>query len=314
MNTQPRVTAIIAFIFLYCTISCSLVSSPDIDIEVLFSSQSADGSRTVQVKTILGSTTLNFGSARITPWSLTSINEQGDSLNTLLWTPADRAFDTTKVAILIHGSEAPLISMYPLAIDIVQKGLPVLFISMRGTNRNTHMATTLGLVDIADISDILSAYIQFMNTTTIRAAIFGTSLGGVVALNAGVSDERIVAIVCEGIWYNTEKAVGSFLKDSQRMLYEEDKAIYHEKQPTSVFSAPINKPVFLLWGSNDKMTTPEEMQKIVELARSQRTAVQYDIVENGGHSMRYGFPLSQDEAISVNQSISDFMISFLRMP
>ena len=73
-----------------------------------------------------------------------------------------------------------------------------------------------------------------------------------------------------------------------------------------------NLPLLAIWGSNDKLVSPEDRMQMRDMINSRMPHAETAEIEGAGHSMRYGFPLAQAAATAVNARIADFLETHLR--
>jgi dienelactone hydrolase len=76
-----------------------------------------------------------------------------------------------------------------------------------------------------------------------------------------------------------------------------------------VIQHPFSKPLFIVWGANDKLVTEEERNALRTTIEKKSLPATFEVVPDVGHLLRYGFPLSQQETMKLNDKIISFLVS-----
>ena len=180
-----------AFIGIACTL-LSACSTTTIEPLIGFRSiqQYADGSEIIAVTTYLNNDSIVFGQSRIRESIFKYVGRNGDSLQLRLWYPPEGQYDPQQLILLIPGYGASNVTMFPMAITCTRKNIITGIVSLRGFSQNARYNPAFGLQEHQDVIDAIAA-LQQATKSPLKVAIFGASLGGVVAINAAVEDAHI---------------------------------------------------------------------------------------------------------------------------
>ncbi|MDB5035383.1 MAG: ABC-type multidrug transport system, ATPase component [Chlorobi bacterium] len=273
-----------------------------------------DSSRLVDVYTAMGSDTLDFGTSRFVENNLSYAGRGGENLKLRVWYPAGRPVDTSRVILLIPGYGGGTVELFPLATEFARRGFVTAMLSPRGTDLNAGLKEDYGLNEPHDATDAINAYARRHNLTKPIVGVFGASLGGAIALNMALEDKRVAAIAVEGLPLDLETTAKRLLSaeelDALKSRYAGHEAEFRERSPEMVLKKPL-PPIYAIWGDKDKLVTAEEratLRRMIEIS----TSASAKEIRGGGHSMRYGFPLTLSEAQAVNTGIADFLQSSIR--
>ena len=121
---------------------------------------------------------------------------EGDGVQLAGWyVPSDNGVGV----LLLHGSGSTRSSVLTHAQVLAGLGYGVLMVDARGHGESTGTAMDLGWWGDADIAPAVDYLLSRHDVTVDRVAVVGLSMGGEQALTAAATDERIVAVVAEGV-------------------------------------------------------------------------------------------------------------------
>jgi dipeptidyl aminopeptidase/acylaminoacyl peptidase len=297
-------------------ISCCSCSK-QIQMSMYHDKDYPDNSFDYAVTTSLGSDSIPFGTSRINNAVLSYLSKDGDTLHAELWLPAGKRYDTSSLLILIPGYEEHTTALYPFALSATRAGFPVVLISARGLDMNAQIKRDFYFKELQDISDAIDEYAKDEGIKNIKVGAFGYSLGAVLALNLAYRDSRVHAAALESIVMDPISSASKVMKgrdyDTLMELVNAHPEI-HSFSTGEILPHWVGRktPLMFIWGADDNVVLKPERDSITALAQLSIPNVPIEVVPNGGHVMRYGFPLSASQAISLNDSISGFFIKSLR--
>ncbi len=257
---------------------------------------------------------MSFGAVRVFRSRMTFQGYRDDSVVVNLWFPP-RPFDTARLVVLLGPFGASEVTLYPLALEVVRQGYPVLILPHRGVGLNAHLFADFGFSEITDLRSALDAYGKYFRIPKVNVGLFGGSLGAAIAVNVAVQDSRVKGLALEGLLYDLQEASERALS-SKQLVTIRDQTPSHEMldslSPRNAISRLGDIPVLMFWGEKDVVVTSSERQELASLIRRQSRRVEMHEVPNGVHIMRFGFPLPRERAIQLNQDIATFLVSVLK--
>jgi pimeloyl-ACP methyl ester carboxylesterase len=106
---------------------------------------------------------------------------------------------TGAAVVLLHGSGSDRSSVLPQAAVLHRHGFGVLLLDARGHGASDGRAMEWGWGAEQDVSAAVSYLARSPDVDPGRIAVVGLSLGGEVALGAAAADQRVRAVVAEGV-------------------------------------------------------------------------------------------------------------------
>ncbi|MFI5263590.1 MAG: alpha/beta hydrolase [Candidatus Kapaibacterium sp.] len=300
-------------LFLLCLNSCS---STKIELTMTSDKPYPDSSYDFSMATSIKKDTIFFGSSRLNERVLPYRSMKGDSLNIRIWFPGGQHVDSTKLILLVPGFHDEPYELFPLAIASTKRGIITAILSPRSIDVNRKCADDFGINEIQDAEDAFSAYQKTYNLPPLKIAAFGCSLGSVVALNLAVKDARVQVAVCESMMSDpvvtSKKLLSSAESDELQSLISSGGIHTADFSPETVIKEfPKEKKLFVDWGEKDKLISPEEQAHLQTLIGQYVPSATFKQIPGIGHVLRYGFPLSQQEALLLNEKIISFLVGSL---
>lgn len=329
-NSKEHATSIVAFftrhlqkltdlsaltmfriIFCCCLFLVSCGSSRDVQLLVGQSRPDADGSIEIKMSTYIGKDTIEFGNARILRKQLDFLSASADSLSLEVWHPVGAgSFDTSNLILLIPGYNNLAFSLYSLALEASRSGNVVGIVHPRGVGLNSGNAPDFRTQETQDLVLAMNAY-ETRYGSPISVAIFGHSVGGVTALNLLTKESRVKRAVFESIMSDPIQLSAKVLTTSdyealQRYIASNRIDTTNIKPYHILGATQIAKPMLFVWGASDELIPIQEREYLKSLAKQRGSNVEYLEVQ-GGHVLRYGFPLSASAARKLNADIIAFL-------
>jgi alpha-beta hydrolase superfamily lysophospholipase len=264
-----------------------------------------------------GSDSIDFGEARIFDDYLNYVASTGDTLHMELWYPWQQSIDFSKVIVLVPAYGERTLSLYPLAIDCIKHGTVVAIVSPRGVDYNESVPSDFAILEYNDVRDAVAAYVKQKHITRPRFAVFGSSIGSIVALNLAARLPEVKAVVLESPMVDPLATSKVLLSGSDERALQvatnRNKNTVDTLLPTYTLSAyRISKPVKVIWGANDKVVPRNERDRFHSLLAQDSSNATFEEIQGAGHVLRYGFPLPGNQARALNDSIIVFLVNSLR--
>lgn len=304
--------------------SCASLRSPRIETLVSLGEPDANQVRTVGFRTAFSGDTIDFGTARtrigyVRYQNFDSAASRTTPMQIDVWMPVAESMRMNRAVILLHGYGALIESEYPLALAMVRRGYPCILVSNRGSNTNGGVQPSYGIYEIGDVTDAIDAFAQWtrQNADSMRIALFGESLGGVIGLNAAATERRIAGVALEGTMWDLRRAARQIIGEEsiENLLADTDipdgAKRFRDISPDVATDRFPRIPAMLIWGSQDSVVPPEERTRLVGSLRQRTPSADIVEIAGGGHSMRYGFPLQERAAIALNDRIADYLAGIL---
>lgn len=275
-----------------------------------------DGSELLSVATWRGGDSMAFGSARLREDNIVVVGAKGDSVVSRVWYPGGAAVDDSRLVILIPGYGESALSLFPLALETVRRGMPTMMLNPRGTGMNHRLAKTYGVAEIDDARAAILAFKRRHRRDSVRVGVFGTSLGGVMALNIARRDLNVRAVAVEGVMPALDAAARDVMSSDDyegatTLLASRGETMdVYSPQTMLPFVRPI--PILMLWGSDDPLVDEDQRMVMKDMMRARVATSVTAEIPGAGHTMRYGFPLGASEARALNERIAKFLEESLR--
>ena len=232
-------------------------------------------------------------------------------INTTIWLPQDTIQSKNKLCLLIPPALANTAIMYPIAVKLIKKNVPVVFLSYHGVKNDLMEDYDIdyGIKEIYDGVLILREIPKLLNYDTSVIVIYGVSLGGIVALNIAANSPNVKAIVLEAMPYNVDKASKRVLgKSISELKMRIDIKNIEDYQPKSSIKKIDNQThILALWSLRDKYIDKDDIDSLIHLFNKNMKKFDYHLINKEIHHLRYVYPLSKTEYDSLNNIIVDFI-------
>jgi alpha-beta hydrolase superfamily lysophospholipase len=185
--------------------------------------------------------------------------------------------------VYLHGSADNRQSGLGFARRFLRQGFDVLAYDSRAHGESGGDACTYGFHEKVDLSRALDV------VKGQRAILFGTSLGGAVALQAAAVDPRVIGVISQSSFSDLETIVRErapfFANDSEvraalKIAETTGRFLVHEVSPRDA-AARIRVPVLLIHGERDRETPPSHSRAIFAALAGPRELF---IVPRAGHN------------------------------
>ncbi len=194
--------------------------------------------------------------------------------------------------LYLHGVGDCKIDGIPFARALFDHGFNIFLFDLRAHGESEGYYCTYGFYEKYDVVTILTSLQSRFGTMIGKIGLFGTSMGGAVALQAAALDPRISAIVSEGSF----TSLRTIFVDYQRRII---KLPWHflrniallQSQRMANFKARlvsplddikrIHVPILIVHGQKDSFIKPEYSQKLFEAAQEPKQML---LVEGAEHT------------------------------
>ena len=191
------------------------------------------------------------------------------------------------VLVYLHGSADNRQSGIGFAQRFVPRGFEVVAYDSRAHGDSGGEACTYGFYEKKDLARALDA----VGATS--AIVFGTSLGGAVALQAAAEDSRIAGVISQSAFADLETVVRerapfiatkAEVRRALAIAEERGRFKVGEVSPRAA-AARIRVPVLLIHGEKDRATRPSHARAIFAALAGPKELV---MVEDAGHDDTLG--------------------------
>lgn len=216
--------------------------------------------------------------------------ETFDGLHLSGWFVAQRKAIGT--VIYLHGVGDCKIAGVPFAQFLFHKGFNIFLYDSREHGESEGYYCTYGFYEKYDVSAVIT-YLQSRKDVKIgKIGIFGTSMGGAVAIQAAAIDPRISAIISEGSY----TALRTVFVDYQKRII---KLPWHflrnialvQSQKMANFKARlvapiedikrVHVPILIVHGKNDSFIKSEYSKMLCDAANEPKRLL---LIDNAGHN------------------------------
>lgn len=188
-------------------------------------------------------------------------NKEGNKLNCWIVKPRHQSADA--FVLFLHGNGGNILSHYPAATQLVERGFNVCILDYSGYGFSTSKATRSGV--LSNASTVLQAMVQRNDIKGKKVVIYGQSLGGHLAATVARDNEKVIdGLVVEGA-FSSHKDVAAhmvpYIAPIARLMVREQ---YSAKRSIKKF----HKPTLVIHSSEDKMIPYRMGKKIYKAANS----------------------------------------------
>lgn len=202
--------------------------------------------------------------------------------------------------------------MFPMGLASTRRNIVTGIVTLRGSGLNARHNPTFGLQEHEDVVDAIRALQRTMQPR-LKVAIFGVSLGGVVAVNAAAEDSHaedphIVGIALEGLPWDLQQAASRALSGRELAIVEyvlQGREAFVDSLSPKRSIPRLNAAIPLLaqWGGKDEVVTTEDQKLLREALIKVNPTITIHSIDSAGHTMRLGWPLPQQQAVAINEEI-----------
>ena len=116
----------------------------------------------------------------------------------------------------------------------------------------------------------------------------------------------------EGIPWDLQQAAARALSGRELSIAEYAlqgrEAIVDSLSPKhSIFRLRSTIPLLSQWGSRDEVVLPEEQKLLRKAFISINPTITLRSIDSAGHTMRLGWPLAQQQAVEINETIATIL-------
>lgn len=268
----------------------SMVTAPTVPLDV----QNVTTDETIRVSTPVG-----FDDRLVEPERLVDESADGIEVQALVYLPENAPDEPDAIPVLVNPHQGPTL-FDGFAFDIRPQyfaalGYVVVQPNYRGSagfgrafrNRNDGAWGTGDLMDVVNAADAVADEYAVVDGS--RAGIFGSSLGGIMTVNAlGKTDRFDVGAAFCGI-YDYERFLNDTADSGTRLLTRElglpaeNIETYRELSPIRT-ATDIEAPLLVLHGEDDPMVDINQSEQLVELLDAHGKPCEYRPYSGEGHS------------------------------
>lgn len=183
------------------------------------------------------------------------------------------------VAVLCHGYVANRCEVLGVAIELHRMGLSCLLFDFRAHGESGGRTTTIG---IREVQDALGA-VDFVARFGLPVLLFGSSMGGAVAIMASARDERVSAVITDSAYANLSQAankwweagfgrmLGTLCRPVKYLAMLLTRTSLSQAQPVREIGKIAPRPVLLIHGDRDHLVPVEHAHALYQAAGEPRT-------------------------------------------
>lgn len=197
-------------------------------------------------------------------------------------------------------------SDYALLIGtLLKNGRRVVTLDMAGCGENAHIA---GI----DFNQLICLFVKISETVQLKYAgsfvIFGSSIGGIIALSLFALVKNIDFIVSEGASVDINSGLKKVFDNEVEIVKDYYVSCFDSAVQYALSHSTTTKTKILLtWGARDFFVNKFERERVVDLFLNRTIKPSVIQVPNGGHFLQIGFPMSNAEINKYLTSIIEFL-------
>lgn len=201
------------------------------------------------------------------------------------WLPHPRA---RAVAVLCHGYVANRCEVLGVALELYRLGFSCLLFDFRAHGESGGRYTTIG---IREVQDALGA-VDFVAPFGLPILLFGSSMGGAVAIMAAARDGRVGAVIADSAYARLSDAanswweagfgpvLGKLCRPVKYLAMWMTRSSLAEAQPVRDIGRIAPRPLLLIHGDRDHLVPLHHAYALYQAAGEPRTLW---VANGGGH-------------------------------
>ncbi|MGC8784926.1 MAG: alpha/beta hydrolase [Armatimonadota bacterium] len=183
------------------------------------------------------------------------------------------------VAVLCHGYVANRCEVLGVALELHRMGFSCLLFDFRAHGESGGRTTTIGA---REVQDALGA-IDFVARFGLPILLFGSSMGGAVAIMTAARDERVGAVISDSAyarlahaantWWEAGfgKVLGKLCRPVKYLATWFTRTSLSQAQPVREIGKIAPRPVLLIHGDRDHLVPVEHAYALYQAAGEPRT-------------------------------------------
>ncbi|MDW8105815.1 MAG: alpha/beta hydrolase [Armatimonadota bacterium] len=191
------------------------------------------------------------------------------------WLPHPRA---RAVAVLCHGYVANRCEVLGVALELYRMGFSCLLFDFRAHGESGGRYTTIG---IREVQDALGA-VDFVARFGLPILLFGSSMGGAVAIMTAARDERVGAVVTDSAYARLTEAanswweagfgplLGKLCRPVKYLAMLLTRSSLSDAEPVRDIAQIAPRPVLLIHGDRDHLVPVEHAHALYRAAGEPR--------------------------------------------
>jgi len=189
-------------------------------------------------------------------------NEKGETIRCTWWRPD---VPTTRCLVFLHGNSSSRGAVSQILAHAVISGVSVLAFDFSGSGESEGDYVSLGYFETDDLRAVIRHMRSFTEVTEI--ALWGHSMGAVVALMYAHEDTNIVAAICDSPFYNLKRLASDISGVHRCLLWPCVEVIRAEVRRRARFDilavnpalivGDTHVPIWFIHGDQDELIPPE---------------------------------------------------------
>ncbi len=183
------------------------------------------------------------------------------------------------VAVLCHGYVANRCEVLGVAIELHRMGFSCLLFDFRAHGESGGHTTTIG---IREVQDALAA-VDFVARFGLPILLFGSSMGGAVAIMAAARDERVGAVITDSAyarlrwaadtWWEAGfgRVLGKLCRPVKYLALLLTRTRLSDAEPICEIGKIAPRPILLIHGDRDHLVPVEHAYALYQEAGEPRT-------------------------------------------
>lgn len=183
------------------------------------------------------------------------------------------------VAVLCHGYVANRCEVLGVAIELHHMGFSCLLFDFRAHGESGGRTTTIG---IREVQDALGA-VDFVAQFGLPILLFGSSMGGAVAIMAAARDDRVSAVITDSAYAELSDAankwweagfgrvLGALSRPVKYLAMFLTRTSLSQAKPVREIGKIAPRPVLLIHGDRDHLVPIEHAYALYQAAGEPRT-------------------------------------------
>jgi len=183
------------------------------------------------------------------------------------------------VAVLCHGYVANRCEVLGVAIELHRMGFSCLLFDFRAHGESGGHTTTIG---IREVQDALAA-VDFVARFGLPILLFGSSMGGAVAIMAAARDERVGAVITDSAyarlrwaadtWWEAGfgRVLGKLCRPVKYLALLLTRTRLSDAEPIREIGKIAPRPILLIHGDRDHLVPVEHAYALYQEAGEPRT-------------------------------------------
>lgn len=251
-------------------------------------------------------TTVNFNNLEVNPFKISIPDKCGNEINYILW-QNPLINDNSKLFIFIPGFNSDYHLFYPIAFELIKKGISVCYMDLRENKNSLNQNIKRNVVcnEIGDLSLFIDLYKENFKSNNLSIGIYGVSLGSIIGLNfINKSEDKVNVMITEGMPYDLQNTADKLNNLSKKENIIDKQFIDYSLNKINLKSNNYTK-LFSIWGKFDKLINENEISSAVDKLKVNFENFNYEIYDVNHHTFR-GI-ISEKLYYDINKKVIEFI-------